>query len=78
MYKELYSKTDADKIEGDRKTGITKDCLAIIYKIACAYFIPYCKNGQENPGVCKNYCDLMKYRCACVDYTLHSPKLNTS
>ena len=47
MYQTILNLATNDTIEGDRKLGINKDCLALIYKAACAYNIPYCKVDTE-------------------------------
>lgn len=47
LYQKLYAQATADSIEGERKSGITKDCLAFSYKVFCAYTIPKCSNGAD-------------------------------
>lgn len=66
IYQEVLNMTNLDNIDIDRKDGVNKDCLAIMYKIACAYVFPACVDGVETPGLCASYCDLMTYRCPTV------------
>ncbi len=68
-YQEVLNMTSLDNIDIDRKDGVNKDCLAIMYKIACAYAFPACVDGKEDPGLCTSYCDLMTYRCPTVKQT---------
>lgn len=65
IYKGVYE-ISTDTIDSDRKVGPNRDCLAILYKIVCAYTFPMCVNGTEMPGLCTNYCDLLSYRCPTV------------
>lgn len=47
MYQKIYAQTTEASIDGERKEGITKDCLAYAYKVVCAYHIPKCTNGKD-------------------------------
>lgn len=47
LYRQLYDQATPDSIEGERKAGITKDCLAFSYKAFCAYTIPKCSGGVD-------------------------------
>ena len=47
LYQQLYAQTTSDSIEGERKAGINKDCLAFSYKAFCAYNIPKCSDGKD-------------------------------
>ena len=47
LYQKLYAQATPDSIDGERKAGITKDCLAFSYKVFCAYMIPKCVNDKD-------------------------------
>lgn len=47
LYLKLYAQATPDSIDGERKAGITKDCLAFSYKVFCAYNIPKCSDGKD-------------------------------
>lgn len=47
LYRQLYAQATTDSIDGERKAGITKDCLAFSYKAFCAYSVPKCSNGKD-------------------------------
>lgn len=47
LYLQLYAQATSDSIEGERKAGINKDCLAFSYKVFCAYTIPKCSDGKD-------------------------------
>lgn len=47
MYKSIYAKvaTQADTLDVDRNSGVNRDCLAVLYKILCAYNFPLCQKS---------------------------------
>lgn len=47
IYKSIYSKvaTQEDTLDIDRNSGVNRDCLAVLYKILCAYKFPLCLNS---------------------------------
>lgn len=47
LYQQLYAQATSDSIEGERKAGVNKDCLAFSYKAVCAYAIPKCSDGKD-------------------------------
>jgi hypothetical protein len=55
LYQQLYAQTTSDSIEGERKDGVNKDCLAFSYKAFCAYTIPKCSDGKDvNKSIIRN------------------------
>lgn len=51
MYQQIYKQSTEASIDGERKAGITKDCLAYAYKVVCAYAIPKCSDGKDVASV---------------------------
>lgn len=47
VYQKIYSQSTETSIDGDRKAGVTKDCLAYAYKVVCAHMIPKCSDGKD-------------------------------
>ena len=47
IYKATYAKvaTQKDTLDIDRNSGVNRDCLAVLYKILCAYKFPICLNS---------------------------------
>lgn len=47
IYKATYAKvaTQKDTLDIDRNSGVNRDCLAVLYKILCAYQFPICLNS---------------------------------
>lgn len=69
-YQAIYATVTSDttypaNLDQDRMAGINRDCLASLYTILCASAFPYCDStaGEEKPGLCKAFCDLLQYRC---------------
>jgi hypothetical protein len=64
-YKIYYQKYLENPGSDEHLKYLTVDCLAIIRKILCAHYFPYCveETGLSHAGICSKTCKLLSSRC---------------
>ena len=65
-YKIIYERFKKEVAPVDEpEVGVNKHCLAIMRKVYCSFYFPYCdeETGKANFGLCGSVCSLLRARC---------------